>query len=81
MLQRYMGAIKHFMAYLAGSFGHTGGDLKEIESEKLILKLKVYCCRVLQFCSRNFSGPISDAAVPGRLPQIQQWIQLIPHSG
>ena len=29
------------------------------------------CCRVSQLCSLNFSDPISDAAVPGRLPQIQ----------
>ena len=29
-----------------------------------------------QFGSRNFSGPISDAAVPGRLPQIRQRTQL-----
>ena len=28
---RNIGAIKHFTAYLIGSFGHTGGDLKEIE--------------------------------------------------
>ena len=28
---RNIGALKHFMAYLFGSFGHPGGDLKEIE--------------------------------------------------
>jgi hypothetical protein len=28
---RNIGAIKHFMAYLIELFGHTGGDLKEIE--------------------------------------------------
>jgi hypothetical protein len=28
---RNIGAIKHFLSYLVGSFGHKGGDLKEIE--------------------------------------------------
>ena len=29
---RNIGATKHFfIAYLVGSFGHTGGELKEIE--------------------------------------------------
>ena len=65
---RNIGAIKHFMAYLVGSFGQPGGYLKEIdisinESEVLNLKLKACCCCVSQFCSRDFSGPISDATV------------------
>ena len=28
---RNIGAMKHFMAYLVGSFGHASGGLKEIE--------------------------------------------------
>ena len=28
---RNIGAIKHLIAYLVGSFGHPGRDLKEIE--------------------------------------------------
>jgi hypothetical protein len=28
---RNISAIKHFMAYLVESFGHPGGDIKEIE--------------------------------------------------
>ena len=86
MLQRYIdavhfrniGVIKHFMAYLVESFGHPGGDLKEIESEILNLELKVCCCRVSQFCFRNFLNPISDAALPGLLPQIRQRTQIFP---
>ena len=35
---RNIGAIKHFMAYLVGLFGHPGGDFKEIKSK---YKLKV----------------------------------------
>jgi hypothetical protein len=38
----------------------------------------VCCCHVLQFCSRNFLGPISEAAVPGRLSQIRQLTQFFP---
>ena len=42
------------------AFRHEG---QKIESEILNLKLKESCCFVSQFCYRNFSCPISDAAV------------------
>ena len=53
-----------------------------IDNQQWYIKfeLKVFCC-VLQFWSKNFSAPISDAAVPGWLSQeVRQWTQLIRRS-
>ena len=36
------------------------------------------CCRVSQFCSRNFSDPISDAAVPGGCLKYDKGHNLFP---
>ena len=81
MSQRYIDTVNfgmvHFMTYLVESFGHLGRDLREIE-RKYKSKVKFYIwnwkCPVVVYRSSVlgiFSGPIPDAAVQGRFPQIR----------